>query len=217
MSGTGIKDTTAWPTLLDNAVGGTLLFDASSAQACITACHTLLATIESLLTTVNGTHTPSKPLITYASDAYNTHSSAPVVHTDNDTIGSATSFRHLLQNKWAELAQRLRQHKQIVTDMGKTFAAAANAYELAETTNHDNFELIVPTTGDPYTFNTNNPITPNADNWPNEAASGPTGLHNFVADPHAATVAGEAEPGSMFNLAQFYFMSISIQTNNPVL
>ncbi|MQY24977.1 BPTI domain-containing protein [Nocardia aurantia] len=215
----GITDTTQWPTLLSNANDGSLLFDASSAQACITACQTLLGTIESLLATVTSLHTPSKPLITYASDAYNTRNlHPPTLHTDNDTIGSATSFRHLLQNKWGELAQRLRQHKKIVTDMGDTFAAAAKAYETANQVNVDNFHLIDPANTTPITFDTNNPLTPNADNWPNEAASGPTGVnHNFHADPHAASVAGEAEPGSMFNLAQFYFMAMSIKQNNPTL
>ncbi|WP_216897433.1 hypothetical protein [Nocardia alni] len=213
-SGTGTDDS-QWPNLKTQANDGDLMFNSAVAVTCYNACSTLLGNIESMMNSVGSLTTPAKPLVTTNSNP------------DTDSLGSAASFRTLLKDKWTDLYNDLYQHKLIVTDMGETFEAAANAYTSSDNTSADTFNTLDPgSTGSVTIDNSSSEVSaPDYNSTYGSGSSGSTGYSlggtgsaDLVsADSYATTIADEAEDGTSFSLDDFFHIGQSIDDNDPSL
>ncbi|WP_216897435.1 hypothetical protein [Nocardia alni] len=213
-SGTGTDDS-QWPNLKTQANDGDLMFNSAVAVTCYNACSTLLGKIESMMNSVGSLATPTKPLVTDSSDS------------STDAIGSAANFRTLLIDKWSDLYNDLYQHKLIVTDMGETFQAAANAYSSSEDTSADTFNTLDPgSTGSTTIESDSSTVSPPDYNSTYGSGSsgstgyslGGTGSADLVsADSYATTIADEAEDGTSFTLQDFIYIGESITDNSASL
>ena len=177
MSASGTDDTD-WAGLLDSASSGNggglnLTLTPDALQAGARACHVLLSDVMGYLSAAQGIAGLPRDV---TSDGI-VHDSPYASQWGTTAFGSLGALFGVFNGKMTDVVNALQNHQQILTDMGETFNAAAQAYQQAEVNNSDLFT--VPSSG------SHIDLTQDLSSGPVAGTDGYWG-----ADPHYATGAG---------------------------